>query len=486
MKNWIPIAVKWLDSSLGKIPCELNEIDWKASLSPNNNKLSKHISAFANLPGGGFLAFGIDDNSGALLGITKSEADNIIERLSSLCRDSVNPLVNIDHSIEDFRDVSILFIYIKESSIKPVHLKEQSIEEAFIRSGGTTRKASRQEVGALMLNSKSPIWEELLASKLLNDVEVITLLEYDKVLQMLNKPIPTNIPEIIQWLKDEKMIKDVDGKGFYITNFGAIAAAKDLNKFDDLSRKAVRLIKYEGKNKSEGSKEYPGTKGYAIGFEGLIQFLKGLLPGSEVIKNALRHETSIYPEIAIRELIANCIIHQDFTIRGSGPMIEIFDDRIEFTNPGKLLPTKKLDRLIRTTPESRNEVLASAFRRYNICEERGSGFEKAVIAIEMYGLPPLKFEESENSFKVTMFSPRKFANMSNEERIEACYQHSIIMYYAEGGFSNASLRKRFGMHDKQAAQISKLIKDSIDAGKIKSKVPESESKKFSLYIPYWA
>ena len=253
-----------------------------------------------------------------------------------------------------------------------------------------------------------------------------------------------------------------------------------------MSRKVVRLIKYEGKNKAGGSKEYPGTKGYAIGFEGLIQFVKSLLPGSEVIKNSLRHETSVYPEIALRELIANILIHQDFTIRGTGPMIEIFDDRIEFTNPGKLLPSKTLDRLIRTTPESRNEILASAFRRYNICEERGSGFEKAVIAIELFGLPPLKFEEMESSFKVTMYSPRKFADMSNDERIEACYQHSIIEYYGNGGFNNASLRKRFGMHDKQAAQVSKLIKDAIDLGKIKSKDPESESKKFSLYVPYWA
>lgn len=486
MKNWIPKAIMWLDKSLGSVPTELNEIDWKEILSPNNDKLCKHISAFANLPGGGYLAFGIDNHSGEVLGIEKHGADTIVEKLASLCRDGVEPLVNIDHAIEIFRGKPLLLIHIRESAIKPVHLKGKSIEEAFIRSGGTTRKASRQEVGALMLNSKSPTWEELHASKLLNDVEIITLLEYDKVLQMLGKPVPSTVPEILQWLIDEKMIEDVDGKGYYITNFGALAAAKDLNKFDGLSRKSVRLIKYEGRNKSAGSKEYPGSKGYAIGFEGLIQFIKSLLPGSEVIKNALRHETSIYPEIAIRELTANCLIHQDFSIRGSGPMIEIFDDRIEFTNPGKLLPTKKLDRLIRTTPESRNEILAAAFRRYNICEERGSGFEKSVQSIELYGLPPLKFEESENAFKVTMFSPRKFADMSNEERIEACYQHSIIMYFGEGGFNNTSLRKRFGMHDKQAPQISKLIRDAIEARKIKAKDPESESKKFSLYVPYWA
>jgi len=486
MKNWITKAYAYLDKSLGTVPSELNEIDWKESLSPNNAKLCKHISAFANLPGGGFLVFGIDDKGGKVLGITKKEADSIVEKLASLCRDGVDPLVSIDHSIETFREKEVLFVYLKESAVKPVHLSGKTIEDSFIRSGGTTRKASRQEVGALMLNSKTPTWEELHASKLLNEIEVITLLEYGKILELLDKPIPSSISEITQWMVDEKMLVDVDGKGFYITNFGAIAAAKDLTKFDGLSRKSVRLIKYEGKTKSLNSKEFPGNKGYAIGFEGLIQFIKGLLQDSEVVKNAFRVETSIYPEEAIRELIANMLIHQDFTIRGSGPMIEIFDDRIVFTNPGKLLPSKSIDRLIRTTPESRNEILASAFRRYNICEERGSGFEKAVIAIEFFGLPPLRFEEFENSFKVTMYAPRKYADMSLSERIEACYQHSIIELYGSGGFNNASLRKRFGMHDKQAAQISLLIKEAIKAGKIKAKDAENVSKKFSVYIPYWA
>ncbi len=486
MKDWITKAYAYLDKSLGKIPIELNEIDWKQELSPNNEKLCKHLSAFANLPGGGYLAFGINNKNAKLLGIDREQANAIVDKLASLGRDGVEPLVRVDHSIEEFRGEHILFVHIKECAVKPVHLAGQTIEKSFIRSGGTTREASRQEVGALMLNSKSPTWEELHASKLLAATEVITLLEYGKILELLGKPIPSDLDEILKWMEDEKIIVNVDGKGFYITNFGAVAAAKDLTQFDGLSRKSVRLIKYDGVNKAGSSKEFPGHKGYAIGFEGLISFTQGLLQDSEVIKNALRVDTAIYPEIALRELIANILIHQDFSVRGAGPMIEIFDDRIVFSNPGKLLPSKSIDRLIRTTPESRNEVLASAFRRYNICEERGSGFEKAVISIELYGLPPLRFEEFENSFKVTMFAPKPYAKMSVDERIEACYQHSIIEYFGSGGFNNASLRKRFGMHDKQAAQISLLIKEAIEIGKIKPKDADNVSKKFSVYVPYWA
>ena len=347
-------------------------MDWKENISPDNRKICKHLSAFANHPGGGFLVFGIEDKSASLVGVTKEQAELIMQKISNLCRDSVLPLVTLDHAIELYDGMPLLFIHIKESSVKPVTLGDK-IDDSFIRSGGTTRRASRHEIGALMLNSKMPQYEELPTSKLLSAAEIFDMLDYRSVFRLLNKPTPQSEAEILKWMEDEKMVKNIDDTGFYILNFGALSCAYNLNKFDDLTRKSIRVIKYNGLTKQETIKEQQGVKGYAIGYEGLIDYIKALLPSSEVIKNALRTETTVYPEIALRELIANALIHQDFTIRGACPMIEIFDDRIEISNPGKLLPSKKINRLIRTTPESRNEILASAFRRYGICEERGSG-----------------------------------------------------------------------------------------------------------------
>lgn len=485
IKNWIHKALDFLDHSLNPIPQELNELDWKEEISPDKVKLSRHLSAFANQPGGGFMVFGIEDKPNRLVGVNQQTAENIVQRLGNLCRDSLNPVVTIDHAIENYQDVPLLFVHIRESAVKPVHLKTGTMEDAYIRSGGSTRKASRQEIGGLMLNSKTPQFEELHASKLKPAPEILDILDYRTIYKLLGKPVSQSNDEVLQWMKDEKMIDEVDGAGYYITNFGALAAAQNLNDFDGLSRKSIRLIKYKGINKLEAEKEFPGSKGYAIGFEGLIAFIKAMLPSSEIIKNALREETTVYPEIAIRELVANALIHQDFSIRGSGPMIEIFADRIEISNPGKLLPSKKIDRLIRTTPESRNEILAAAFRRYNICEERGSGFEKAVAAIELYGLPPLKFEELENSFRVTLYCPKTFAELTPMERIEACYQHSIIKYYSSGGMTNTSLRERFKMHEKQRPQVSLVIKEALAQGKIKPKDPNNISTKFAEYIPVW-
>ena len=75
-----------------------------------------------------------------------------------------------------------------------------------------------------------------------------------------------------------------------------------------------------------------GAKGYAVGFEGLIDYLKALLPSNEEIGKAFRTEVPVYPELVLRELVANAIIHQDFNLTGTGPMVELFESRLEITN----------------------------------------------------------------------------------------------------------------------------------------------------------
>jgi len=105
---------------------------------------------------------------------------------------------------------------------------------------------------------------------------------------------------------------------------------------------------------------------------------------------ALRKDIPMYPELAVREVVANAIIHQNFFLQGTSPMIEIFDDRMEVTNPGTpLIETK---RFIDSPPISRNEKLASFMRRIGVCEERGSGFDKIVYQTEYYQLPAPEIE----------------------------------------------------------------------------------------------
>jgi len=485
IKHWISAAMEYLTQSLEPVPHEINELDWKSNVSPEKEKLTAHLIAFANHPNGGFLVYGIRDIDAALIGVTQNEVELIVNTLANLGRDAIEPALVIDHAVVDYRDTPLLLVYIAEQTTKPVHRRGKTIEESWVRSGATTRKASRQEVGGLMLHSRAPRWEELRASALLEPYQIAELLDFSRIAQLLQRKLPEDEGELMRWLCDEKIVLP-DSTGYYITNFGAIAAARKLDQFDGLKRKRIRVIRYKGANKIETIDELMGQHGYAIGFEGLINYLKRVLPHSEVIQQSLRVEVSVYPEIALRELIANMFIHQDFNVGGAGPMIEVFDDRIEFTNPGNLLPSKRVDRLIGTTPESRNEVLASAFRRYRICEERGTGFQKIVESTEIFGLPPVVFTPLENAFKVILYAPKRFAEMSQTERIDAAYQHATLKFFTNAAMTNTSLRERLQLADKQRAQVSRLIKDAVEAGRIKPKYPESKSSKFSEYVPYWA
>ncbi len=259
--------------------------------------------------------------------------------------------------------------------------------------------------------------------------------------------------------------------------------AKDLTNFAHLKRKAVRVIIYEGKDRINTQREQGGAKGYASGFEGLINFIDNLLPRNEVIGKALRKEVPIYPELAVRELVANAIIHQDFSISGTGPMIEIFTNRMEITSPG--VPLINTERFLDNPPRSRNEILASFLRRVGICEERGSGIDKVVSSTESYQLPAPVIEVIGDHTRVTLFKYKPLNEMEREEKTHACYLHACLKYVSKEQLTNASLRQRFGLAAKDNSVASRIIKDALDAGRIKQLDPNT-APRYMKYIPYWA
>ena len=242
----------------------------------------------------------------------------------------------------------------------------------------------------------------------------------------------------------------------------------------------VRVIVYKGKSKIETIREQTFDKGYAIGFEEMVAWINGQLPANEEIGLALRKDARMYPEIAIRELTANMIIHQDFAEQGF-PMIEIYSDRIEFSNPGQ--PLISIERFI-DEYQSRNDSLADIMRRMGICEEKGSGMDKTIFYVELYQLPPVRFQLQETRTTATVFSYRKFADLDKSERVRACYQHACLNYVSNEKMNNQSLRARLGIEDKNYPMASRIIKDTLEAKLIKEE--NSEGSNRHNYIPYWA
>lgn len=482
MENWINTAIQLLHKSLYPIPQELNEIDWKSGLSDKSERLAQHISAFANYPSGGYLAYGIG-NDGSSKPLSKEEMDNVVQKLGNIARNSLAQPIGIEHAVADFINQPVLFIKIPENHDKPVHLRGGDIYKSYKRSAGQTVKLSRQEVKQLIALSTGLDFESQLAQGAINEDEVLKLIDYDSYFTLQEKRLPDTKLSILQTLASEDLIKK-RSQNWDVLNLGAILFAKDLRNFKELKRKAVRVIVYKETSRITALKEQEGVKGYASGFEGLVSYIMDQFPSNEVIENALRKKVKVYPEVAIREFVANALIHQDFSVTGSGVMVEIFTDRIEITNPG--IPLVDVNRFIDTAPKSRNESLASLMRRLNICEERGSGIDRAISAIEAYQLPAPKFIKGDDYTRVVLYAPTALTRMSIEDRIRACYQHTCLNYVNNQLVNNQSVRKRFKIAINNVSMASKIISETIESGLIKPSDPENSSKKFASYVPFWA
>jgi ATP-dependent DNA helicase RecG len=309
------------------------------------------------------------------------------------------------------------------------------------------------------------------------------LLNVESYFDLCKIKYPLSEFAVLQRLEHEKFIRKNSQNTWDITNLGAILFAKNLRFFQDLKRKSIRVIHYSGTNKINAIKEQQGTKGYASGFEGLLSYIDHFLPVNEVIETTFRQQVKMYPPVAIREIVANALIHQDFSITGAGVTIEIFADRMEITNPGT--PLVEINRFIDTSPRSRNEQLASLLRRLNICEERGSGIDRVIESIELFQLPAPKFIREEDYTRVILYAYKTLSKMDKEDKIRACYQHCVLQYISSQKTNNESLRKRFNIADSNYPIASRIFSDTVESGLIRPADPTSSSRKHANYVPYW-
>jgi predicted HTH transcriptional regulator len=124
-------------------------------------------------------------------------------------------------------------------------------------------------------------------------------------------------------------------------------------------------------------------------------------------------------------------------------------------------------------------------RRFDICEERGSGIDKVVDQIEFFQLPAPMFEVAGPNTRVILFAQKPLTRMDNDDRIRACYQHACLRYVTRETMTNATVRQRFGIEDRNIAQASRLIREAVSAGQILA-YDVGAAPRHMRYIPWWA
>lgn len=354
---------------------------------------------------------------------------------------------------------------------------------AMVRVGtSTTRLSEHPEIErSLWARLQAFTWERVPASEFNSATDVLKLLDTRSFFQRLDLPATDDREVILQRLSAEQLIEADAGGRWKILNLGALLIANDINEFPSVARKGIRVVEYDERDRLKTTYRMDENRGYAVSFENVVREINSRLPINEHIGEAFREERPMYPPIAIREVVANALIHQDMTITGAGPTIEIFSDRVEVTNPGA--PLMPPERMIDLPPRSRNEILAALMRRMRICEEQGSGVDKVIRAIELFQLPPPDFRVRGENTNVVLFGHRSFAEMDIEERVRAAYQHAVLRYLVGQRLTNSSLRERLGIAERNAAQVTRIINDARAAELIKVADPAAPR---AGYIPVWA
>lgn len=436
-------------------------------------ELVDYCVALAN-EGGGRMLLGITDKVPRRVVGTK--AFEVPERTVAGIHERLHLKVTFDEVAHPSGRVLVFHVPSRPVG-QPIHYKGRYL----MRAGEELVPMTPDQLKKIMAEGE-PDWALNPAMTKCDGAKVVQVLDTQSYFDLLHLPYPATREAVLERFASERLIER-SGGSWTITNLGAVLFAKKLESFDRLARKAPRVIVYEGTNKLKTKLDKPGAKGYAVGFQGLVEFINGLVPSNEVIEQALRREVKMFPEIAVRELVANALIHQDFTESGTSVMVEIYDDRMEISNPGK--PFISPDRFI-DEYQSRNERLADLMRRLGICEEEGSGVDKVIQAAELFQLPAPDFRVGERRTSAVLFGHKDFEDMDRNDRVRATYQHCCLRYVMNEKMTNQSLRERFRLSEKKTESVSRAIRDAVDAGKIKLADPEQTSLRYRNYVPFWA
>jgi len=469
MNTTIQELERWLGA-----PREDEHLEFKEAKNQyDTTKLYRYCVALAN-EGGGRLVLGISDKlPRQIVGSSafKNPAD-IASKIFEKLRFRVD--------VEEVNHPNGRVVVFNVPS-RPLGTAYQFEGSYLMRSTEDTVAMTEDRLRAIFAEGK-PDWLSEVARESLSGDDIVRLLDTQSYFDMLKLPYPADRAGVLDRFEREGLIAHHTNE-YSIANLGAALFAKRLDDFSDVARKAPRVIVYEGNSKLKTKLDRNGTMGYAVGFAGLVDFINTQIPTNEVIEKALRREVKMFPEIAIRELVANALIHQDFNVTGTSVVVEIYTDRLEITSPGKpsISPERFIDEY-----QSRNERLADLMRRLGICEEKGSGVDKVVDSAEVYQLPAPDFRVGERHTISVLFAHKPFDAMDRADRIRACYQHCCLRYVMNEKMSNQSLRERFKLPEPKAETVSRIIRDTMDAKLIKLDDPDNTSKRYARYAPYWA
>lgn len=469
-----PTETEWLEFKKGN--ADATVIGRDISALANGALICQHNHAY--------MIWGIEDKSHAIIGTHFSPYNKFQgnQELLSWLHEMLSDNAQFSFTEGNIEDKKVVLLTIKPAVQYPVSFQN----EAYIRVGSYTKRLATESKLQVQLWDclRNEKFELTPAARDLTSEMVDQRLDIQTYFQKLNQSAPESLQERLKYLENDQIITVQENHLFSISNFGALLLARDLNVFPSVRRKEIRVVVYKGKSRTEIIRSRSFNMGYAVCSTDLFTFIDAILPSAEqIVGSGERKVYRAYPPEVIRELLINALIHQDLNSTGDSVVFEVFENRVEITNPGTLLIEK--ERIVDLPPKSRNELLAGLMRRMRLCEELGTGWDRVVEICEQAQLPsPEIIQYDGRATKVVVYSHIDFFEMTKEQRLWTCYLHACILSMKGEGLTNTTLRKRFALDSSSSSSISRLLRDAVKGGLLKER-ESGVGAKAKRYVPYW-
>lgn len=467
---------------------EREQVEFKIGNSKPET-IAKYISGITNTMTlrnypRGYVVWGIKDDTHEIVGTNfrpfhqKIGNEDLVLWLSKHIKPA--PAITFRELMIDGLHIVVLII-----SSRPLGISKAD-GTAYIRIGANLRPLEEFE------QLQKDLWTKILscdaesatAMPCLTKEEVMELLDFEAFYNMRKNRVPVERDLLFKEATRVGILRNNRDGTYDILNMGALLYAKDLQDFPQLATKSIRVIRYRDTSKLLTLSEERSRGGYIVEYRRIFQYILSQVIAREPIsEDGIRRPEYLYPELAIRELFVNIFTHQDLTLSTMHPTVEIFSDRIEFSNAGA--PLVPEDRFVDHPPQTRNCKIAEELVKTGICDSQGSGWDKVALASSEFGYPAPRPDVTETTTRVTLVQKRTLDDMTNEERMWSIYIYACLLWTKKEFLTNTCVRKLFNIPDDNVSMASNLLSQAREAGHIVI-FDEQSGNRNRKYIPFYA
>jgi len=384
---------------------EGRRIEFKEVL-PAHSDLNKTAVAFAN-DAGGEIYIGIKDDPREIIGLDESLLIKYEEQISSSIHDNCSPAIMPEIYFLRHEDKHILVVKIHKGSNPPYHIKSKGVKNGtYIRVGSLNRIADDSIISSLELISKNISYDSVPVLK--KELDQISLEQFKKHFEeIIHEELNKTVLEKLNLLHTER--------GAQFPTHALILLSDDKLRSKMFPYAKIECARFKGTTPGDFIDQKTFDNPLSLQPDQAYQFvLRHISQGSEY-EGVYRKDRWEYPVIALREVIRNAVIHRDYSFIGKDIKIAIFDDKIEITSPGKLLPSVDFNNPDAGQSDIRNAILAPVFKKLGIIEQWGNGLK--LIAGDLNNYPEIQMQWSEPgiAFRVS-FIKKNFAEQQESEK----------------------------------------------------------------------